>query len=73
MKGRHAVGGMWDYLQVVPKSQAPSITLGSKTITLPRKAQRGPPSAAARSRARWRSSPSPPSPQRSRGGRHPPA
>jgi alcohol dehydrogenase (cytochrome c) len=35
----HAVGGMWDYLQVIPKSQAPSITLGSKTITLPRKAQ----------------------------------
>ena len=30
----HAIGGMWDYLQVVPKGMAPSITLGSKTITL---------------------------------------
>jgi alcohol dehydrogenase (cytochrome c) len=30
----HALGGMWDYLQVIPKGQKPSITLGSKTITL---------------------------------------
>jgi alcohol dehydrogenase (cytochrome c) len=35
----HALGGMWDYLQVVPKGQNPSITLGSKTTTLKSNAQ----------------------------------
>jgi PQQ-dependent dehydrogenase (methanol/ethanol family) len=34
----HALGGMWDYLQVVPKGEAPSIKLGAKTITLKRRA-----------------------------------
>jgi hypothetical protein len=32
----HAVGGMWNTLEIVPAGQAPSITLGDKTITLER-------------------------------------
>lgn len=35
----HALGGMWDYLQVVPKGQKPSITLGAKTLTLKKNAR----------------------------------